>query len=133
MPTITFHPLGNADCCRIDLAKGEKLLFDYADTRSKEEQSDKRIDLPRVLREDLTAAKSADYDVVGFTHLDNDHVCGAAEFFEFTHAAMYQGEGRIKIRELWVPAFAITSEKVTSASSRHRNFTRELPRKMLPT
>ena len=46
MPTVTFYPLGNADCCRIDLPGGEKLLFDYADVRCADEASDKRIDLP---------------------------------------------------------------------------------------
>ena len=28
---LTFHPLGNADCTRIDLADGRKILLDYAD------------------------------------------------------------------------------------------------------
>src|SRR5947209_7251532 len=111
MPTITFHPLGNADCYRVDLARGEKLLFDYADTRSADDSFDRRIDLPAALRNDLAGAKRDDYDVVAFTHLDNDHVCGAGAFFEFRHAAKYQGEGRIKIRDLWVPAFAITETK----------------------
>jgi hypothetical protein len=128
MPTLTFYPLGNADCCRIDLTNGEKLLFDYADMRSKDDPSDKRVDLPVVLREDLVAAKRADYDVVAFTHLDNDHVCGAGEFFEFAHAAKYQGNGRMKIRDLWVPAFAITETKndicedgkIIQAEARHR-------------
>lgn len=111
MPTITFYPIGNADCYRIELTNGEKLLFDYADERSADDPSDKRIDLPAALRDDLAAAKRDDYDVVGFTHLDNDHVCGAGAFFEFRHAAKYQGDGRIKIRELWVPAFAIVETK----------------------
>src|SRR5438552_18449627 len=99
MPTITFYPLGNADCYRIDLTNGEKLLFDYADTRSKDDPSDTRIHLPRVLREDLKAARRAHYNVLAFTHLDHDHGCRAGEFCELTHAAQYQGEGRLKIRE----------------------------------
>ena len=50
MHTITFLPLGNADCCRIDLADGQKILFDYANTRSSDDPTDKRIDLAEELR-----------------------------------------------------------------------------------
>ncbi len=108
MARITFYPLGNADCYRIDLESGRKLLFDYADTRCADDPQDKRSDLPVELRKDLTAAGRTSYDVVAFTHFDNDHVCGAASFFELQHAAKYQGGGRIGITEMWVPAFAIT-------------------------
>jgi len=31
MHRLTFYPLGNADCCLIDLANGQKILFDYGD------------------------------------------------------------------------------------------------------
>ena len=31
---LTFHPLGNADCTRIDFANGKKMLIDYADMRN---------------------------------------------------------------------------------------------------
>ena len=43
MHKLTFFPLGNADCCRIDLEAGEKILFDYADMRCAEDDSDLRI------------------------------------------------------------------------------------------
>ena len=33
MPKITFYPVGNADTFVIDLATGEKVIFDYADRR----------------------------------------------------------------------------------------------------
>ena len=128
MHTFTFYPLGNADCYRIDLAKGKKLLFDYADMRCADDLSDKRIDLPTALRDDLKKADRDCYDVVAFTHFDNDHVCGAASFFELRHAKQYTGEGRIKINDLWVPAFAITESKddlcadgkILQAEARHR-------------
>lgn len=107
---ITFHPLGNADCTRFDLADGRKLLVDYADMRNPEDPWDRRIDLPTELKSDLRAAKRDYYDVVLFTHLDDDHCCGSGDFFWLDHAAKYQGEGRIKIRELWVPAAAILEE-----------------------
>ena len=107
---LTFHPLGNADCTRFDLADGRKLLVDYADMRNPEDPWDRRIDLPTELKSDLRAAKRDYYDVVLFTHLDDDHCCGSGDFFWLDHAANYQGEGRIKIRELWVPAAAILEE-----------------------
>ena len=41
---------------------------------------------------------------------DLDHIMGSTEFFELLHAAKYQGDGRIKIRELWVPAAMLIEE-----------------------
>src|SRR5262245_8163095 len=109
---ITFHPLGNADCTRFDLADNRKVLLDYANMRNSDDPSDKRIDLPSELKADLRAAQRDYYDVVCFTHLDNDHCCDSSEFFWFDYATKYQGEGRIKIKELWVPAAAICEEGV---------------------
>jgi len=110
MHQITIFNLGNADTSRIDLANGRKLLIDYANMRCATDPKDKRIDLPIELRADLKNAKRNDYDVVAFTHLDNDHTCGASEFFELLHAAKYQGPTRVKIKELWVPAAVIVEE-----------------------
>lgn len=124
--TLTFHPLGNADCTRIDLANGQKMLVDYADMRNPNDPFDKRIDLPDALKADLRTAKRDNYDVVCFTHLDDDHCSGAGDFFWLDHAAKYQGEGRIKIKELWVPAAAILedgcqdSARIIRQEARHR-------------
>lgn len=124
--SITFHPLANADCSRIDLADGRKLLIDYADMRNSDDPNDKRVDLPEELWADLRQAKRDDYDVVCFTHLDDDHCCGAGDFFWLEHAAKYQGEGRAKIKELWVPAAAILEEgcadsaRIVRQEARHR-------------
>lgn len=107
---LTFHTLGNADCTRFDLANGRKILVDYAHMRNPKDPWDRRIDLPSELKVDLRAAKRDYYDVVLFTHLDDDHCCGSGDFFCLEHAAKYQGEGRIKIRELWVPAAAILED-----------------------
>lgn len=123
---ITFHPLGNADCTRLDLADGKKLLVDYADMRNPKDAWDRRIDLPAELKADLRAAKRDNYDVVLYTHLDDDHCCGSGDFFWLDHAAKYQGEGRIKIKELWVPAAAILedglddSARIIRQEARHR-------------
>lgn len=127
MPKLTFFPLGNADCCLIDLAPGHKLLFDYAATRDSSDDKDRRIDLPKALREDLEAAKRKNYDVVAITHLDKDHYSGASNFFYFQHAKKYQSEDRIKIDCLWVPAAIIVEEgpddaeaRIVQAEARHR-------------
>lgn len=124
--TLTFHPLGNADCTRIDLADGRKMLIDYADMRNDSDPYDKRIDLPAALKADLRAAGRDAFEVVCFTHLDDDHCCGAGDFFWLEHALKYQGEGRIKIKELWVPAAAILedgcedSARIIRQEARHR-------------
>jgi hypothetical protein len=126
MPTLTFYPLGNADCCRIDLANGDQLLFDYAAMHDSKDPYDKRCDLPMELRKDLRARERSWYRVVAFTHLDRDHICGSSEFFYLEHAQKYQVADRVKIGELWVPAAAITEEgcddedRIIRAEARHR-------------
>jgi hypothetical protein len=111
MPRLTFYPLGNADTCLIDLANGRKLLFDYADERNSDDDEDKRIDLPKVLRDDLKAAKRDSYDVLAITHLDDDHTRKADEFFYLDNSEAYQKGARTKITELWVPAGVITESR----------------------
>jgi hypothetical protein len=126
MHRITFYPIGNADCCRIDLDNGKKLLFDYAHTRKAEDEEDLRVDLAKELREDLKAAKRDYFDVVAFTHADDDHIQGSSNFFYLEHAKKYQEGDRIKIRELWVPAAMITEDgiegegRILRAEARHR-------------
>lgn len=124
--TLTFHPLGNADCTRLDLADGKKILIDYADVHNPNDRFDKRIDLAAELRANLRLARRDNFDVVCFTHLDNDHCGSAHDFFWFDYAVKYQGDGRIKIQELWVPAAAILEDGVEDAAwairqeARHR-------------
>jgi hypothetical protein len=126
MHKITFFPLGNADCCRIDTSAGKKFLFDYANKRDPADKKDKRIDLAAELKKDLQANKRGGFDVVGFTHLDEDHVCGAPEFFFLEHAAKYQTKDRATIGQLWVPAAVILEDKpdgdagVVQAEARYR-------------
>jgi hypothetical protein len=127
---VNFFPLGNADCCRIDLDSGKQILIDYAAMRDAEDKNDLRIDLPGVLRKDLELRKRDFYDVVGFSHLDDDHIHGASNFFYLEHAEKYQenvdGKARIKLRELWVPAAVITEEgcteedRIIRQEARHR-------------
>jgi hypothetical protein len=114
---LNFFPLGNADCCRIDLANGQQILIDYAAMRDSDDKSDLRIDLPTVLRQDLEERKRDYYDAVAFTHLDDDHIRGSSNFFYLEHAQKYQedvgGKKRVRAREIWVPAAVITEEGCT--------------------
>ncbi len=110
MHRLTFYNLGNADSYLVELDRGGMLLFDYAATRVPGDRGDLRVDLPGALRDKLEEKGRDGFDVVAFSHLDRDHYQGSAEFFELLHARKYQGHGRAKIGELWVPAAAITGE-----------------------
>jgi len=127
MPKLTLFPLGNADCCRIDLDGGEKILLDCAATLDVSDDTDKRCDLHQELRDDLKAANRNYFDVVAFTHLDRDHFARSTEFFYLEHAKKYQGDGRIKMNVMWVPAAMITEDapddeeaRVLQREARHR-------------
>lgn len=63
---LNFFPLGNADCCRIDLDSGDQILIDYAAMRDPDGKDDLRIDLPLELRKDLASRKRDYYKVVMF-------------------------------------------------------------------
>ena len=126
MHKITFYPIGNADCCKIDLHSGKKLLFDFAHYSVAEDDDDKRIDLAGAIREDLQEANRSDFDVVAFTHADDDHIHGFSDFFYLEHASKYQEGDRIIIKELWVPAAMIIEQNLTGEArilrteARHR-------------
>ena len=124
--SIRFFPIGNADTCVID-SYGRKFVFDFA-APTPQGGDDRRIDLAKTLRAELKNEKRDTIDVVSFSHLDADHFAGASEFFHLEHAAKYQGLGRIRIQEMWVPAAAILESKwdqsqegrIIQAEARHR-------------
>lgn len=127
MHKMTFFPLGNADCCRIDLESSRTILVDFAATRDPDNDDDPRCDLPELLRADLKESKRDYYDVVAFTHLDKDHFSGSTEFFHLEHAKKYQGDGRIEMNVMWVPAALITEKapdddeaRILQTEARHR-------------
>lgn len=123
---MTFYPIGNADTTLIRLSNDDLILFDFANMRNANDPNDKRIDLPKAVREDMADADRDSFRVVAFTHLDDDHICGARDFFWFDHARLLQGDDRPKIDEMWVPADAITETGVEGdawtirAEARHR-------------
>ena len=107
---VKFYPVGNGDTSQIILHNGRRVLFDFCHRDKAEEADTPEIDLKASLRAELKAVDRDYFDVVAFTHADNDHIQGSTEFFELQHAKIYQGEGRIKIRELWVPAAMLLEE-----------------------
>jgi beta-lactamase superfamily II metal-dependent hydrolase len=119
MTKITFFPLGNADSTLVQLKDTRSILVDYY---NKEDGFDLKDALERYLKD----SKKNDFDVVVFTHADNDHVSGAEDFFWLDHAKKYQQDGRPKIKELWVPAVLIVepglsgSAAVIQREARHR-------------
>lgn len=124
--TLTFHPLGNADTIRMDLADGRKVLIDPADMRCPDDDQDLRCDLPAELWRDLTKYKRNYYDAVCITHLDEDHCKRFGDIFWLEHAMTYQSNDRIRMRQLWVPAAAILEDnldgdaRLVRAEARHR-------------
>ena len=107
---VVFYPVGNGDTSQIILNNGRRILFDFCHRQKSEEDETPEIDLDRRLKDELRGAKREDFDVVAFTHADLDHIQGCTAFFELQFAAKYQGEGRIKIRQLWVPAAMLLEE-----------------------
>ncbi|MGE5620983.1 MAG: hypothetical protein ACM3U0_00285 [archaeon] len=126
MHKVTFYPIGNADCSFIELQSGENLLFDYAHCKSFEDEKDLRVDLKVIISDKMEDKKRDYFDIVAFTHADDDHIRGFSDMFFLEHAKKYQGEGRLKINELWVPAAVICEKnlteeaKILQAESRYR-------------
>lgn len=115
--TVTFYPVGNGDTTHIVLANGRRILFDFCHRKKGEDDKEPDIDLKKQLKEELDEAKTDFFDVVAFTHADLDHIQGSTEFFELEHAAKYQGDDRIKIQELWVPAAMLLEDGTNEQQS----------------
>ena len=110
MHKLTFFPLGNADTTLISLENGKNILFDFADVANAADPKEKRAKVDVELREYMKARGKDTFDIVGFTHGDTDHTKGSEDFFHFDRFTSLQGEGRLKIRELWVPAGMIVEK-----------------------
>ena len=107
---VIFYPVGNGDTTQIVLSGSRRVLFDFCHRDKAEDADTPEIDLKGRLKDDLKRANRDQFDVVAFTHADLDHIQGSTDFFELLHAKKYQGEGRIKIRELWVAAAMLLEE-----------------------
>lgn len=117
---ITFFNLGNADTTLIRLGSEKNVLWDYANMLG-----EKQCDLSKELNKRVSKSY---YDAVCFTHGDEDHVKGMSEYFYLEHAGKYQGSGRKKINDLWVPAAILLESrndycddaKILKAEAKHR-------------
>jgi hypothetical protein len=104
MHKVIFYPVQNGDTSQIVLDNGKRILFDFRHLNCGEDEDEPAIDLKAQLKEELSKAKRDYFDVLALTHGDLDHIAHSTEFFELRHAPKYQGNGRIKVNELWVPA-----------------------------
>lgn len=104
MHQVSFYPVNNGDSCQIVLNNGKRILLDYRQHANASDKDKPEIDLAAELKSELDKAGKDYFDVVAFTHADKDHIEGSTEFFELRHAQKYQGDDRVGIAELWVPA-----------------------------
>lgn len=104
MHSVTFYPVGNGDTSLIETKNGKLILMDFYQTTNSTDPNKPEFDVDAALRAKLKAADRDYFDVVAFTHADRDHISGSTAFFHLEHAKKYQGDDRIFIKELWVPA-----------------------------
>jgi len=114
---IVFYPVGNGDTSQIILENGKRILMDYRHRKKTEEGEGPEINLKARLKQELKDAGRGSFDVVAFTHADTDHIENSTEFFELRHASKYQGNGRIKIDTLWVPAAMVLETETNGQQS----------------
>ena len=86
MHLLKFYPVGNGDCSQIILENGKRLLFDFRHLEKGANDDNPIIDLKQALKDELNEAERDNFDVVAFTHADDDHIKGSTEFFELWHA-----------------------------------------------
>lgn len=104
MHTVTFYPVGNGDTSLIETKNKHFILMDFYQTSNSSESNKPEHDVAAALKKKLKDAKKNSFDIVAFTHADKDHINGSTDYFHLEYAKKYQGDGRITIDELWVPA-----------------------------
>lgn len=114
MAKLIFYPIGNADTTIIHLPDGRMVLFDYCNMPL--EATDKRINLQDEIQDYLALHNKESFDMVAFTHADDDHVHGAEDLFWFNYAQKYQGEGRVKVETLAIPACFLLEAGLTGSA-----------------
>ena len=124
MSKLTFYPLGNADSSLIEFDDGRFMVNDYYRPESFD-NDDKRIDMSEELQKVLDSKDRDYFDIVAFSHRDNDHVGGAEKYFKMENPNI-SNSGNVEIREMWIPAFFILetglegSAKILQKEARYR-------------
>jgi len=125
LPKAIFYPSGNADTCLIQLKNNRRIIFDYANNYDAENDDCKYIDLESEIRKAVGNEKKV--TVLAISHLDRDHYRKVSDLFWLEYAEKYQGDDRIKIETLWVPAALILEEgsvkeegRIIRAEARYR-------------
>jgi beta-lactamase superfamily II metal-dependent hydrolase len=98
--TLTYYPLGNAQTMQLELNNKKRILFDFASKHDSKDASDKRCKVV----DEFDGVKK--FDVVLFTHAHEDHVKGAAEFFNMEYSG--KNDEGVKIEELWLSSAFVT-------------------------
>lgn len=118
MYKVIFYPVGNGDTSQIKLDNGKRILFDFRHQQKGEDPESPVINLKAKLREELEEERKDYFDVVAFTHADDDHIAGSTDFFELDHTKKCQGDGRVKIKELWVPSAMLVETAAQNQQSK---------------
>ena len=103
--TFTYYPLGNAQTMMLKLGNKKTMLFDFADVKSSN-TDDKRWDIAS----EFDGIES--FDVVVFTHAHEDHIKGAADFFNMEYYK--KNDSGVQIRELWLSSAFVTDTQCTT-------------------
>ena len=61
---LKFYPVGNGDTSQIVLSGGRRVLLDFCHRPKSEDDDTPEIDLKQQLKDELTAAKRDNFDVV---------------------------------------------------------------------
>lgn len=129
---VIFYPVGNVDTVQLIVDNDRRVLFYFCHRENSEKDSTPEIDLKKRLKEELQEAKRNDFDVVAFTHADNNHIQGSTDFFWLEHAKKYQSDDRVKIKTLWVPA-AMLIESAENDKQSRRPVTHYMPATFTPS
>jgi len=125
MHRVTFYNVGDGDSSQIVLSNGRRVMMDFHHLTKSEDGKGPEIDLCKRIRDELKESERDYLDVVAFTHGDADHIQGAASFFELEHADCHRGDGRIKMREMWLPAAMVVEDGTQTQQSSDRILLRQ--------
>lgn len=111
---LIFYPVGNGDCCLLQFDNGKNMIIDFNHTKACEDKDCPKINLREQVKKDLNGKNKI--DVLALTHIDEDHIDGIEECFELLCHNKYCEGDRIKFKELWLPACAVTEQNLTGTA-----------------